>query len=194
MEDNKMAKNNGKFIASLLEGKRRLLVSLKRNPQFIPIASLLVGFLVYSLNLTEISNTTAKLQGQGMGLCAFVSMLFSMLSFVCLLNAFPKRQKPNVLMILVMFVLSGCMIYADYTYVERIIYATTRPDHPIKITQATSYITTAQTVMAVHMVFIAITVLLVILEPLFAKLLKKINTSVEVEENAKIEHIELTED
>ena len=189
-----MANTKEKIKTAFGEGKRKLLVSLKRNPQFIPLSMLLIGFLVYSLNLTEISNTTAKLQGQGMGLCSFVSMLFSMLSLLCLLNAFPKRQRPNIFMILVIFVLFGCMIYADMSYVERVIYATTRPDHPIKITQATSYITTAKNVMITHMVFIGITAVCVVLEPLFAKLLKKINTSVEVEENAKIESLDLTED
>ena len=189
-----MAKKREKIRTNFAEIKRKALVSLKRNPQYIPLGILLIGFLVYSLNLTEISNTTAELQGQGMGICAFASMLFSMLSLLCLLNAFPRRQKPNIFMIVVMFVLFGCMIYADITYIDRIIYATTRPDHPIKITQATSYITTAKIVMIVHMVFIGITSVCVILEPLFAKLLKKINTSVDVEDIGKIGQIDLTED
>ena len=189
-----MSKNPGKVNTAFAELKRKAIVTLKRNPHFLPLSTLLIGFLIYSLNLTDISNTTAKLQGQGMGLCSFVTMLFSMLSFLCMLNAFPKRQKPNILMILIMFVLFGCMIYADYSYIGRIIYATTRPDNPIKITQSTSYITTAQTIMALHMIFTAVTAVFVVLEPLFAKLIRKINTSIEVEGNGKMASIELTED
>ena len=189
-----MSNNTGKIKTGFAELKRKAIVTLKRNPHFLPLSTLLIGFLIYSLNLTDISNTTAKLQGQGMGLCSFVTMLFSMLSFLCMLNAFPKRQKPNILMIIIMFVLFGCMIYADYSYVERIIYATTRPDNPIKITQSTSYITTAQTIMALHMIFIAVTAVFVVLEPLFAKLIRKINTSIEVEGNGEMASIELTED
>ena len=147
-----MSNNTGKIKTGFAELKRKAIVTLKRNPHFLPLSTLLIGFLIYSLNLTDISNTTAKLQGQGMGLCSFVTMLFSMLSFLCMLNAFPKRQKPNILMILIMFVLFGCMIYADYSYIGRIIYATTRPDNPIKITQSTSYITTAQTIMALPLI------------------------------------------
>ena len=71
---------------------RKFLVSLKKNPQIVPIVALCAAFLEYSLNLTEISNTTAKIQGQNMGLAAFVTMLFMMLSFVCMLNAFPRRK------------------------------------------------------------------------------------------------------
>jgi hypothetical protein len=189
-----MSKNTGKVNTAFAELKRKAIVTLKRNPHFLPLSTLLIGFLVYSLNLTDISNTTAKLQGQGMGLCSFVTMLFSMLSFLCMINAFPKRQKPNLFMILIMFVLFGCMIYADYSYIERIIYATTRPDNPIKITQSTSYITSAQTVMALHMLLIAITGVFVILEPLFAKIIRKINTSIEVEGNGEMASIELTEE
>ena len=189
-----MSNNTGKIKTGFAELKRKAIVTLKRNPHFLPLSTLLIGFLIYSLNLTDISNTTAKLQGQGMGLCSFVTMLFSMLSFLCMLNAFPKRQKPNILMILIMFVLFGCMIYADYSYIGRIIYATTRPDNPIKITQSTSYITTAQTIMALHMIFIAVTAVFVVLEPLFAKLIRKINTSIEVEGNGEMASIELTED
>ena len=48
--------------------------------------------------------------------------------------------------------------------------------------------------MIVHIVLVAITILTVVLEPLFAKLLKKINTSVEVEDNGEIGQIDLTED
>lgn len=186
--------NREKVKTSFAELKRKGLVTLKRNPQYIPLAMLLIGFLVYSLNLTEISNTTAKLQGQGMGLCGFASMLFSLLSLLCLLNAFPKRQKPNIFMILVMFVMFGCMFYADYTYVTRILEKVSGPNPTIKLTQATSYITTAKNVMITHMVFLGLTSVCVFLEPLFAKLLRKINTSVEVEENARIDHIDLTEE
>ena len=68
---------------------RKFIVSLKRKPQNIAMAALVVSFLVYSLNLTSISNTTAKIQGGGMGFTGFCTMLFSILSFVCFLNAFP---------------------------------------------------------------------------------------------------------
>ena len=47
---------------------RKKLVSLKRKPQVIALAVLAVAFVYYSLNLTKISNTTAKIQGPGMGL------------------------------------------------------------------------------------------------------------------------------
>ena len=64
--------------AGIKEFVRKRLVSLKRKPQTIALIVLAIGFLYYSLNLTQISNTTAKIQGPNMGLCGFVTMLFSM--------------------------------------------------------------------------------------------------------------------
>ena len=60
----------------LKESFRKLLVSLKRRPHIIPLLVFALAFLVYSLNLMNISDTTAKIQGKGMGLCGFATMLY----------------------------------------------------------------------------------------------------------------------
>ncbi len=180
--------------AWLKERVRKFLVSLKRNPQAIPLLALTVSFLVITLNLTDISNTTAKLMGQHMGLSSFVSVLFSMLSFVCMLNAFPKRKKPNWMMIVLMFVMYAAVLFADYHYLGRITYALTREDNPIKITAAEQYILNAQYYVSMHMVCIVITMVCILLEPLFASLFKKINTSIEVEGNGDLGQIDLSDD
>ena len=80
-------------MKGLKESFRKLLVSLKRRPHMIPLLVFALAFLVYSLNLMNISDTTAKIQGKGMGLCGFATMLFSLLSLLCFLNAFPHRKR-----------------------------------------------------------------------------------------------------
>ncbi|MBR0313146.1 MAG: hypothetical protein IJQ98_12225, partial [Oscillospiraceae bacterium] len=92
---------------------RKLFVSLKRSPSVIALIVLVIAFLQYSLNLTHISDTTAKIQGSGMGLCGFATMLFSMLSLVCFLNAFPRRKKPVVPMLVLMFCMFAIIIFCD---------------------------------------------------------------------------------
>ena len=77
-------------LGKLKEAVRRFFVFLKKKPDIIPIVALTVSFLLYSLNLTSVSNTTAKIYGAHMGLCSFVSMLFMILSFVCILGAYPR--------------------------------------------------------------------------------------------------------
>ncbi len=170
-----------KLGASLKEGWRKFLVKLKKNPNMIPFVMLLVAFLVYSLNLTHVSNTTATLSLKGMGLCEFAAMLFSILSMVCLLNAFPKRQKPNYPMVVIFTVLDAIIIFADSLYSTRISQGIEKRGDTLSADALAEYIQT-KNMITVHIVFMAITLVLVFLEPVIAKLFKKINTNIALEE------------
>lgn len=191
-----MEKKNtfSKIKCSLKESVRKFLVTLKRNPQYIPLVMLLAAFIVLSFNLTNISNTTATMNKSGMGLCAFISMLFSILSMVCMLNAFPKRSKPNWPIIIVMLVLFAVMIAVDVIYCIKIYNGVYVDADAIKITSKNYFIVDAQTAVIVHIIFLALTTVCVLLEPWFAKLLKKINTSVEVDDNGEIGVIDISEE
>ena len=120
-----------KQASTMPEFLRKFVVSLKRSPQTIPLVVLVIAFLVYSMNLTHISDTTAKIQGPGMGLCGFATMLFSMLSLVCFLNAFPRRKKPVIPMVVIMFVMFAIILFCDNYYAELIYAALTRTENPI---------------------------------------------------------------
>ena len=194
-----MKNNNSKtklsgFGAWLKERVRKILVALKKNPQFVPLLALCASFLEYSLNLTEISNTTAKIQGLNMGLAAFVAMLFMMLSFVCMLNAFPKRQKPKTPMIILMMVLYGAVIWADIHYMTKISWALYREENPIPLTESTMYIYDAYNTILIHVILVGVTIVCVLLEPVFAKLFKKINTSIDVEGSGDIQNIDISDE
>ena len=180
-------------MSGIKEFFRKKLVYLKRNPSVIPLLMLLVTFLIYSFNLTYMSNTTAKIQGAGMGLCQFCIMLFSLLSMVCMLNAFPRRKKPNIPMLVVMFVMFAIIIYCDIHYCNGVMAALTRPESPIKLDKTTAYIATAYNMINTHMILVGISAALVVLLPVYSKLLKKINTSVDVEDNGTMGEIEITD-
>ena len=145
-----MAKNPG----GMKEFCRKRLVDLKRKPQTIALAVLAIGFLYYSLNLTQISNTTARIQGPGMGLAGFVTMLFSILSLVCFLNAFPHRKKVNIPMLALMLLMVGVVIYCDFYYSGRITAAISRAENPIDPTGNNAFIGRASTVLTVHSVIL----------------------------------------
>ncbi len=172
---------------------RKRIVALKRNPSVIPLLSLVVAFLVYSLNLTLVSNSTAKIQGAGMGLSQFCITLFSILSMVCMLNAFPRRKKANIPMLVLLFLMLGLIAFCDFHYLGCISAALTRAESPIQITDATNYIPKAQTMLRVHMVLVGVSAALVALLPVYSKLLRKINTSVAVEDNGDMDKLELSE-
>ena len=183
-----------KIWASVKEAARKFMVTLKRNPQFIPLTMLLVSFAILSFNLTKISNTTATMNKLGMGLCAFISMLLSILSMVCMLNAFPKRQKPKTAVVVLMLIIFAIIIAADVYYCITVIKGVTTDADAIKITAKNYFIVEAQNALIVHIVMMALTSVTVILEPVIAKLLKKINTSVDVEDNGEIATIDISEE
>jgi len=154
---------------------------------------LMASFILYSFNLTDMSNTTAKIQGAGMGLCQFSIMLFSLLSMVCMLNSFPKRKKPNYPMIAIMFVMFAVIIYCDIHYCNAIVAALTRAESPIVLDANTIYIANAYNMLNTFVILVGITAGLVVTLPIYSKWLKKINTSVDVEDNGNMAEIEINE-
>lgn len=187
-----MSRTKLSFGARLRESARKTAVSLKRKPHMIPLVVLVVSFLVYSLRLTVISNTTAKLQGAGMGLYGFVTMLFSILGIVSFSNAFPHRKPVNRPMLVLMFLLFGAVITADILYMERVNNALYREVDPIAVTAATQYITDSLALLKTHIAVIAAGLLLTALLPVYTPMIRKINTSVKVEENAEMGAIDIT--
>ena len=173
---------------------RKFLVSLKKNPQVIPLLAHTVAFGIFSLNLTDISNTTAKIYGPNMGLCSFAAILLSILVYVCLFSAYPKRQKPNWIMIAMILVMYAVIIFSDNFYANRILAAVKRPENPIVITDATMYINDAYILMSTHITATIVSAVLIVTEPIYAKLLKKINTSIEIEDNGNLGAIELSDE
>lgn len=179
-------------LDSLRESLRKMIVALKRQPSIIPLVVLAVAFVYYSMNLTKMSNTTALVYGAGMGLCQFVIMLFSVLALVCMLNAFPKRKKPNYPMVALLLAMLGVNVYAALHYRDRIYNAVTRGESPID-TSRNIFVLEAHEMLMVYIVMICIVAALVLLMPVYAKLLRKINTSVEIEYSGDMEQIEINE-
>ena len=171
---------------------RKFLVAIKRRPQMIPLAVLVVAFVFYSLNLMHISDTTARIQGAGMGLAGFATMLFSMLSFMCFLNAFPYRKKPNIPMVVLMFAMLGIVIFADAYYINAVLTAVTRAENPIVVTESTIYIMYAEWYLRIHIGILIAAIVLIVLLPVYSKWLRKIKTSVDVGDNGSMETIDIS--
>lgn len=177
----------------LKEMWRKFLVSIKRRPQMIPLAVIVVAFVFYSMKLMYISDTTARIQGSGMGLAGFATMLFSMLSFMCFLNAFPYRKKVNMPMLILMFAMFAIIIGADAYYINAIFAAISRPDNPIVVTTSTSYIAYAEWYLEIHITILCIAIALIAALPVYSRWLRKIRTSIDVGDNGSMGAIELSE-
>ena len=172
---------------------RKCMVSLKRKPHMIALIVFAIAFIWYSFNLTSISNTTALVNGQNMGLEGFVTMLFSVLSLVCFLNAFPHRKPVNKIMLILMFAMVALLIVCDVAYTGSINYALTRTEPaPIAITNSTQFVLTAKNVLMVHVIILCIGVALTALLPVYAPLIKRVNTSINIEGNDAMDKIDIS--
>ena len=173
---------------------RKFLVSLKRKPHMIPLVVLGIAFVIYSLRLTVISNTTARIQGPNMGLCGFVTMLFSMLGMVSFGRSFPHRKPVNKVMLILTFLLFAAVIFADTKYIAAVNNALTREVDPIQVTDATAYITESVSMLKLHIGVLIAGLGLTALLPVFGPMIKKINTNIAVEENEDMGAIDLAGD
>lgn len=171
---------------------RKFFVSLKRSPQTIPLVALAAAFITYSFRLTSISNTTARINTANMGQCEFAAMLFSILAFVCFLRSFPKRQKVNKPMLILLFLMLVLLVFTDSVYLLRINEALTRTENTVVIDEKTMFIAEARSTMTAHIILVAICAVLLAALPVYAKLLRKINTSIDVEGNGEMEVIDIS--
>lgn len=171
---------------------RKFFVSLKRNPQNIPMVALAAAFVAYSFRLTSISDTTARINTANMGQCEFATMLFSILAFVCFLRSFPKRQKVNKPMLILLFLMLALLVFADSVYLLRINEALTRAENTVVIDEKTMFIAEARSTMTIHIILVAVCAFLLATLPIYAKLLRKINTSIDVEGNGDMDVIDIS--
>lgn len=183
-----MTKQN--VLAGLKEFFRKKIVGLKRKPQIIPMVVLGIAFVIYSFNLTNVSDTTARINYAGMGLSQFCTMLFSMLSFVCFLNAFPHRKKVNVPMLVLLFVMIGILVGCDIFYIAQI----TRSLSENAANRDLSYIYQARDMLHAHLIVLGVGAVLTVLLPVIRKLLSRINTNPELEAGTEMSGIVLSED
>lgn len=199
-----MAKNDKKVKTEAAVGKksfgyvckdalRKFIVSLKRRPHYIPLVVFVIAFIVYSFNLSDISDTTALLQGSNMGLASFAVMLLSMLGLLTFNNAFPYRKKVNVAMLVLMIVMTGIIIFGDVYYLKQIDVILATPGRNID-TSKNTFILYAQYYIKQHIILLAVGLGLTALLPVYSKLLRKINTNVEVAGNATMGELDLSTD
>ena len=170
------------------------MVALKRKPQTIAFIVLVVSFLIYSLNLRNISDTT-QINTTGMGLTGFATMLFSMLSLLTFLNSFPHRKRVNVPMLVLFFIMQGIIIFCDNYYLSKINWRIageiSAGNDVVAWLAKNAYVYKAYNMLNTHMVFVIVTIALVVLLPLYSKLLRKVKTSIDVEGNENMGEIEI---
>ena len=98
----------------------------------------------------------------------------------------------EVNMTAVLLLMVGVVIYCDFYYGGRITAAVTRPDNPIDPTGNNAFISQATSVLIVHSVILAVGLALVALLPVYSKMLRRIDTNIEVEGNRDMGQIDIS--
>lgn len=191
-------KKSSGFGAKVKEWFRKLTVKLKRKTQIIPLVVILITSLVYLCTIGTYAQVIETNSGiPNLGIAMFVNTLMSILVLPIFLNAFPKRKKPNIIYIVLVFVVLALLIGMDLMY-----YLNTK--HFISeelgkfngllteeqlLTQY-PYIPKAYTQLIVHMVFVGVSIVVFAFLPLYKKGINKINTRKNLEENKLSEEID----
>ena len=182
-EEKALRKRISKQNVSKWEWLRKKVVYVKRNPSIIPLIFMVISCLVFNLNLEDYSRTTLALLMDTMGLTLFAISLFSYLSIVTYLSAYPKRQKPSYIKIILSVIMIAGSIALELYYHHLIVLKTEIGPSIIQITADKMYILAAKKYVVIHCVILSITLLLMLTLPIYSKWIRKINTSIKLEES-----------
>jgi phosphoglycerol transferase MdoB-like AlkP superfamily enzyme len=186
-----------KFSAGVKEWFRKLTVKLKHNTQLIPFVILIITSFVYLCLLSSLSIVVNKNRGiSNAGIAVFVNTLISILVLLVFLNAFPKRKKPNIIFLVMVFVMLAALIGLDILFYSNVTEFATRAGggDPSFYYEVATYIPPALTGVIVHIVFVGVSILALALMPLYKKLICKINTSKNIESTSIKEEIDTSEE
>lgn len=192
-EENKFFKILKKIWAGIKEWARKQVVTLKRSPQRIPLLVTAISTIIWLFSLFSISRAVNNAYSiEWIGLVVFASTMLAILVIPLFLNSFPKRKKPNFIFIALVFVFMAGMVALDYVYYSMI--TDFLLGQSTEYVASATYFTSATNAVITHLVFVCISAALLALIPAYAPLIKKINTSKNIEDNNIHEAIELEDD
>ena len=189
-----------KIKAAVKEWFRKKTVALKRKPQTIALVVLAITTIFFMLSLFKLSNSIYKVNTEDpnttIGLCIFVTTLLSLLVLVSFLNSFPKRKKPNIFFIVLVFLMIGAMLACDIVYYLQMQGLNQRllDKSAFDMAAATQV---GQPYILAHIVLLGVSAIVFALLPAYKILINKINTKVELEsatENMQEGAIDIQED
>lgn len=182
--------------SGLKEWARKQIVTLKRAPHRIPLLIMTLTSVLWLLWLFTFSRSAYALSGVNfLGLIVFIATLLSILVLPLFLNAFPKRKKPNIAFIVLVFVFIAALIALDLVYYNLsydFIYVKGMFEESWLAER--TYIGQSLTLAIVHIVLLAVSALSLALLPVYTPLIRKINTSKEVESNDIHEAIDVEDE
>ena len=184
------------FWGTIKEWFRKRIVALKRSPQTIVMVALFLSTALLLIWLFPITRTIDQMsKAEWTGLLIFVSTLISILTLALFGSAFPKRKKPNIVFIVLLFVFMAAIITCDILYyVKMDYYLVHHSNYEAADYAKFPYIKKSLGYAIAHTVLVGISALLLATLPLYKKLINKINTRKEIASNEMNEVIDVEED
>lgn len=178
--------------AAIKEWFRKRIVALKRAPHNIPFVYMVIVSFIWLVCLFTFSQAVDASAASYTGIAVFLTTLFSILVLALFLSAFPKRKKPNIVFIVLVFVFLVIIILSDflYYYMETTFLSTRDPS----FAESKPFIGQSLTLSITHMVLVGVGILLLATLPLYKKLILKINTKKVIESNDLTEEIDTSEE
>ena len=173
--------NQPSKINPVKEWFRKRIVALKVKPQIIPLCVMVITTVYFMLILFPVSEAVSWNYNDtaATGICVFVTTLVSLLYLVSFLNAFPKRKKPKIFFIVLVFVMIAAQIGCDVGYYVQMSKAIAGAAN----TTSDAYLTAtkAQPLMLGHLILLGISTVVFALLPVYSKLIRKINTAIKID-------------
>ena len=185
-----------KIWGGIKEWIRKQVVTLKRSPQRIPLFIIVICSVLWLLWLFTFSQAAYELPGlDTLGLIIFINTMLSILILPLFLNAFPKRKKPNIIFIALVFIFIAALIAIDLIYYMQVnTYLFIDHNQSDSWIAERPYMSSSLNLSIAHIILVAISALSLALMPVYAPLIKKINTAKEIEGNDIHETIDVEDD
>jgi hypothetical protein len=185
-----------RFLAALKERGRKFIVNLKRNPQRIPLFFMVIVSALWLIWLFTFSQTVYRIPGVNwIGVSVFVITLLEILVLALFSSAFPKRKKPNIVFIVLLFVFMALIVFFDVLYYHQVYdFVFTQGKLNAEALAMFPCVESSLSLAIAHIILIGICALLLATLPLYSKLIMKINTKKVVDSNDIKENIDVSED
>ena len=165
----------------------RAFVSLKRNTQNLSLILIIISCMVYTFNLTELSNAAVYVSSQIIALYVFILTLASILVIFSFMNAY-SRGKARPLMLGIVFLLLGVQIWLDTECIAIYNYEVYGRADPAPLTVD---IAKAIETSTAHRIWLAVATISIVLLPLIRWILSRINISIVDDELVELDDQEL---
>jgi len=153
---------------------RKLMISLKRRPQNIPLTLLILCCFLYTFNLSAHSNASMYVSSRIIALYVFIITLSSILVIFSFINAYSGKKRKWFMQAIV-YVLIVAQLVIDFAYYQIMSYEVFLRNNPVPIT---ADIAKSMNVTMFHIIALGLTLLVIISLPFYHKLLLKIDTFV----------------